>query len=272
MQHSQRGYTLVELIVVIILLGVIGTFTFNYIGFGTRIYADTVGRERITGEGRFAVNRLTIELKNALPRSIRTFDDGRCIEFLPTIASGQYVDIALPSQPPPANQFVAVEPINIGAIASGQHLFVFAENPAQVYAAGSGRRKTIGTPATSVSGLEAGLISFNFVETEVFDTQSTGRRFYITGNPVQWCYNATNGDLVRRAGYDLSSAGTIALLAPSQERMASDLANEVGQVVFNVTPPSLNRNSLVMIDFRFTRPGTGEFLQLAHEVFLPNVP
>ena len=270
MLHSQRGYTLVELIVVIVLLGVIGTFTFNYIGFGTRIYVDTVGRERIIGEGRFAVNRLTIELKNALPRSIRTFDDGRCIEFLPTIASGQYVDIALPSQP--TNQFVAVIPMNSGAIATGQHIFVFAENAAQVYAAGSGRRKTIGTPATSTTGLEPGLVSFSFVETDVFDTQSTGRRFYITENPVQWCYDSTSGDLTRRAGYDLSSAGTVALLASSQERMASDLANQAGQVVFNVTPPTLNRNSLVMIDFRFTRPGTGEFLQLAHEVFLPNVP
>ncbi|RUO19428.1 PilW family protein [Aliidiomarina haloalkalitolerans] len=270
MKASQRGYTLVELITVIILLGVIGTFTFNYIGFGTRIYSDTVGRERITGEGRFAVNRLTIELKNALPRSIQVFDDGRCIEFLPVIASGQYVDIALPSQP--TNQFIVVPPLSSTALSPGQHLFVFAENPAQVYAGTSPRRKTIGTPATTSAGLPAGLFAINFVESEVFETQSTGRRFYVTENPVQWCFDASTGELVRRAGHALTSAGSVAIAAPSQERMATGLANEAGEPVFSVAAPTLNRNSLVIIDFRFTRPGTGEFMQLAHEVFLPNVP
>lgn len=267
---AAKGYTLIELIVVIILLGVIGTFTFNYIAFGTRIYADTVGREQIIGEGRFAVNRLTIELKNAVPRSVQTFNNGQCIEFFPTIASGQYVDIALPSQP--ANDFLAVNPLNSSAIESGNFLFVYAENTGQIYAESSPRRKTLGTPPINTTGVPAGLISFNFVEAPTFETQSTGRRFYISNNPVQWCFDSNTNQLIRRAGYPLSATGAAASGALSIEQMASGLANTELQPVFTVAAPTLNRNSLVMIDFRFTRPGTGEFLQLAHEVFLPNVP
>src|SRR5690554_3175747 len=102
-----RGFTLIELIIVIILLALSGLFVFNYLGFGAQIFRDTTEREQLVAQSRFAVNRLTAELRNAVPRSVRTrgADSQRCLEFMPIIASSQYLGLPRPG-PTASDPFV----------------------------------------------------------------------------------------------------------------------------------------------------------------------
>ncbi|RTE86378.1 MULTISPECIES: PilW family protein [Gammaproteobacteria] len=278
--RSGKGFTLIELIVVIVLLGIVGTFTFSYLGFGARIFSDSVEREQLLSQSRFAVERLSRELKNALPRSIRVSatDNQRCIEFVPILAASSYVQIPLPG-PTSSDDFVGVTPSvpsNVSLV--GGSLYVYATTLNHIYG-NSSRKKNIDT--LSADTPNAGLTTFNYSDSPThFPTESPARRYFVTSTPVSWCMQGTrpNQQLVRFSGYgfNINQPSLATLLGSvSGEVMAAQLDNDLSQSAqypFQVFEATLQRNSLVQFDFRFARDSGNEPLRIQHEVHVPNVP
>ncbi|MNF51930.1 hypothetical protein D3C84_332650 [compost metagenome] len=96
-----RGFTLVELVMVILLLGVMATFTSQFIGIGTQIYGDVSRREQLMSDARFALERLNRELRDAVPGSVRIedeagnpLDQGACLRFWPIATASRYLGSA----------------------------------------------------------------------------------------------------------------------------------------------------------------------------------
>ncbi|WP_429109056.1 PilW family protein [Aeromonas media] len=96
-----RGFTLVELVMVILLLGVMATFTSQFIGIGTQIYGDVSRREQLMSDARFALERLNRELRDAVPGSVRIedeagnpLDQGVCLRFWPIATASRYLGSA----------------------------------------------------------------------------------------------------------------------------------------------------------------------------------
>ncbi|WP_435301738.1 PilW family protein [Aeromonas bestiarum] len=93
-----RGFTLVELVMVILLLGIMATFTSQFIGIGTQIYGDASSREQLMSDARFAMERLNRELRDAVPGSVRVEDgeghlveQGTCLRFWPIVTASRYL-------------------------------------------------------------------------------------------------------------------------------------------------------------------------------------
>ncbi|MBL4899232.1 MAG: type II secretion system protein, partial [Colwellia sp.] len=59
--NNIRGFSLIELIVVIVILGVLATSVSTFISFGTQIYTDAKDREQVVSSARFAIERLNRE-------------------------------------------------------------------------------------------------------------------------------------------------------------------------------------------------------------------
>lgn len=289
MAVHNKGFTLIELVIVIVLLGIVGTFSFQYLGLSAKIFSDTVGRDQLLNQSRFAVERLSRELRNALPRSVRvnSFDQQRCIEFVPIITSSSYVQIPRLGASA-SNRFIAVTPIvEPGQSILNQSLFVYATTAELIYgnslSGDSLRRKTIASIQTNTSN--SGLSEFTFTDTEAsFPTGSPARRFFITEQPVSWCLSNT-GTLDRFTQYgffptqrthnqlvSLVSSQTMAQQLYNDLRPNQDNDFSLNQLPFNVESATLQRNSLVQIDFRFGRSNDSEPLRIQHEVFVPNVP
>lgn len=275
---SIQGFTLIELILVIVLLGIIGSFTFSYLKFGTQIFTQAVEREQLTAQSRFILERLSRELQDSLPRSVRVSSDRRCLEFVPLIAAGRYTELPhlTPSEP-----FIIL-PAQLSSMQlENTYVFVYATQPSFIYGETesiASRRKLITSANYDHNNGRMQLQLAN--NAAYFPTHSPSRRYYVAREAVSWCLS-NQGTLVRFARYgfptfqpsfnDLASPNSSA----QQELMAEHLVVPTGSLVgpFKAVPATLQRSSLVQFDFLFTtKQPHSEPLRILHEVHIPNVP
>jgi len=87
--RAQRGFTLVELVLVMVLVGVVGSLGATFISRSVGMYRSTVVRAELTDQAVVALRRLSRELAAALPNSVRvTLADGRTFVSEPARARG----------------------------------------------------------------------------------------------------------------------------------------------------------------------------------------
>lgn len=262
--HQSKGFTLVELIMVILLLGIVSIATFSYLGFGAQIFRDVTGRDTLTAQSRFAVERLTREVRNALPGSIRVSDNGDCLEYVPIKSASAYLHIPLTDSG--SSSFVAVPPYYQGndnpdpTVFHEHYLFVYANSEPRIYLPNSTQRRRIEQIIEQDNAWR-----FEFTENDPFALQSPARRYYISEGPVSWCVNP-NGILQRIDDYPLHADGPRGLGSPVE--MARGLVN---QNAFEITHFQ-QRHNLVAFRFYFTRRSGAEPLTVYHEVQVTNVP
>ena len=63
--------------------------TTQFVSQGLSIYVDTARRDNLQQQGRFAVERVSRELRNALPGSVRVA--GNCVDFMPVLNASSYL-------------------------------------------------------------------------------------------------------------------------------------------------------------------------------------
>jgi MSHA biogenesis protein MshO len=87
----QRGFTLIELIMVIVLMGVIGGMVSVFMKTPIDAYVSSGRRAALTDTADTVVRRMARDVRKALPNSVRLPTAGNtCFEFIPTINGGRY--------------------------------------------------------------------------------------------------------------------------------------------------------------------------------------
>ncbi len=241
MTLRQLGFSLIELVIVMVLLAVLGIGVSNYITIGTDLYAGVAGRDRIISSARFAIERLNRDLRNALPNSPRLANSDTCLEFIPVIASTSY--LTLPVTPISSNAVSMVEPANF-SFEAGQKAAVYVLDATTAHAGGQ-EIKAINSYA-SAAGDTA---SIGFSGNVSFPQESPGKRIYIIKDSVSYCVT----------GSKLTRNGVI---------MAENIVASGNP--FQVAEPTLSRNAVVKINLKFSRDG--ENLEFNHAIHINNVP
>ena len=92
---NQRGFTLVEMIMVIVIMGIIGGIVAVFLRSPVEGYVASARRAEMTDIADTALRRINRDLRSALPNSVRV--TGTCngtttcyLEFLPTTGGGRY--------------------------------------------------------------------------------------------------------------------------------------------------------------------------------------
>jgi prepilin-type N-terminal cleavage/methylation domain-containing protein len=63
--RDEKGLTFVEIIVVIVIMGILSLFTFQFLGDGIETYLLISGQEDLFSEARLAMDRMTREIRDA---------------------------------------------------------------------------------------------------------------------------------------------------------------------------------------------------------------
>ncbi|NMP31935.1 type II secretion system protein [Thalassotalea sp. M1531] len=98
MSMRAKGFTLIEMVMVIILLGIVSVTVGSMIRMGSQAFVDVSNRDELISSARFSVERLNRELRAALPNSVRLTDANTCIELIPSVASTVYTDAPVPPE------------------------------------------------------------------------------------------------------------------------------------------------------------------------------
>ncbi|MDR7306968.1 type II secretion system protein [Rhodoferax saidenbachensis] len=87
--RTHKGFTLIELVMVIVIMGVIGSMVAVFMRGPIDAYFTSGRRAALTDVADTTVRRMARDIRTALPNSIRT-PNNQCLEFIPTKTGGRY--------------------------------------------------------------------------------------------------------------------------------------------------------------------------------------
>ncbi|ATL97584.1 MSHA biogenesis protein MshO [Aeromonas sp. CA23] len=220
MRGAMRGFTLIELVMVILLLGIMATFTSQFIGIGTQIYGDASSREQLMSDARFAMERLNRELRDAVPGSERIedqngnwLDEGACLRFWPISASSRYLALnRAQSGSTSTLELVMATPASAAnplsqdanAVKAGDLMAVFPVPNSDVdsLTAGCDYGRCVAR-VTEVLAPVSGAQTIRYSSSETLAGLSPGSRVYFASQQVRYC---VAGNRLTRASAAIAAA------------------------------------------------------------------
>jgi MSHA biogenesis protein MshO len=267
MKHrvEERGFTLVELIVVMVITGILGGIVAIFIRAPVQGYVDSARRAEMTDIADTALRRISRDLRLALPNSVRvTLSGGNYyLEFLPTTGGGRY-RVAAPGN---ILDFTAAD--NSFEVLGGAPAFAAADSIV-IYNLGISGASAYDVPATNRAQWSSTAAStINISPSFKFPFDSPGHRFQVIATPVTYvCAPVAggSGQLTRWWGYPIQAAQPQAL--PSGASSAI-LADKVSACSFTYDPV-MQQTGLVTLQLSITE--SGESVNLYSATHVSNLP
>lgn len=278
MACKSRGFTLVEMVTVVIILGILVLGVSSFLIFGTRIFIDSTSVEQVMSQSRFAIERMTRDIRNAVPNSIRVRSSGndwQCIEMMPITSSASY--ILAPVLPlPAANTALVMQASNSAPLTKDQQLLIYPLRPADVYTSANGITGKLFTIKEVTNSALTNATTVEFDKTVQFSEMSPRQRYFGVAGAVSYCFEKVTDELAllnRYAGYGFNNPTTQpspANMGPAV-LMAENIENTIASnEPMAYTPGTLQNNAMVHLNPLFDVQG--QALQYHHQVQVINVP
>ena len=306
---KQTGFSLLELILVIVLLGILASGAGMLITTPIKAYSDQLRRTQLVDQAEMALRQIALDIRRALPNSIRFIDlgaNGWALEMTNTLAGARYRDEK------GGTTFVDEDHILnfseggdtdfnfLGILRSdltedptdlplGQRLVIYNIAPTSFYtdaAATLNYDSGIVTPASST--LELSTLSGGVEDDEQhvkissafkFTQRSPGQRAFLIDGPISYICDTSTGTtrIDRYTSYAFQSnqptnAGLKAMAMPPTEVKTGAVATKVTACSINYDAGTAQRGGIITLGLTLKDDPTGEAITLLHQVHVQNVP
>jgi MSHA biogenesis protein MshO len=277
---TSKGFTLIEMIMVIVITGIIGGMVAVFLKAPIQQYMDVARRADMTDIADTSLRRIGRDLRLALPNSVRvtTVGSNTYLEFLPTTGGGRYRAAAAPSGASAGCGSLAADILDFTAADScfevlGAMPSAVAGNYIVVYNMTANPLDT--NPNAYAGGNRAAYVStagavMNIVS-KLFPFDSPSHRFQVVTTPVTYvCAPVAGGGgtLTRWQGYAIQSVQPTTLPVGGT---SSVLANNVSACTFTYDPNIVaQRSGLVTMNLGITE--SGETVTLYSATHVNNAP
>ncbi len=280
-----QGFTLVELVVAIVLLGIVALMVTTFATGAMQSYLDAERRAELVDGTETAMRRLQRDVRLSLPNSVRVADDGSTVylEFLPVVAGGRYRAELAGRTPAGGCGVGSNDPLMFGAVDAsfstlgpvpdlpadaGTHYVVVYNlgagfSNADAYASGASTGGNKARHSKSATGPCESVLAF---ERHVFTLASPSNRFHLVGRPITYACDLRRGQLLRYAGYDIEAVQPM----PPRGTPALVLDGISGCTI--AYDPDAVSQRIGVVSITLERSAGGEAVRLYQDVRVDNAP
>jgi len=238
---SNNGFTLVELIITIVLLGIVSLLGIGLISTIFIGYSDTVTKEYLYNEAKFIIERIDRELRNSIPNTVRVHNSNTAIQFALFSDASYYERLSDRKK---------IKLTESGILDEGDNLSIYNTNPNQFY--NLIRVYSVVDNSTDNVTLNKNISRYSpYNRFFIIETPVT---IYKSGNYLKRCFN-----------YEIDN---------NETGIDAGVCNILGSFIDNITltytPGNRWRNGLVNIDLTLKKNDVT--INQTHQVNIRNVP
>jgi len=274
-KHKQGGFTLIEMITVIVLLGIIAGILTPFIAKAMQAYTHSKARAMLVAKGRLALERLSREVHQAVPNSLSVLAAGSGIEFVRSRAGGRYVErfddfgsefSSMNSRFRKNANLTGLYIVGTGLSFSANDVLVIGNTSPADLQAGNTAAAISGIAATTLAtdGTSAGqVLSFTGQQ---FTMESPGKHFSIVDQTVEVGLSGSNLRWFTATGLtNYDGAVNWSASDPS-------LSDGVSAVTFAYAPGTPQSTGVLRVDLLIADASTGQTIRLYREIHVRNTP
>jgi len=280
-RRTGSGFSLIELVIVITILGIVAAMVSRIVVAPVRGYMDSSRRARLVGAADTALKRVTREIRLGLPNSVRVAVSGQAIEFLRIRTGGRYraegpgdaLDFSLAGDTfdvigplPDAASIVANAGAGVGDCVNGVTDCLVVYNTGQ-----PGADAYAGDNVAAIRAASAGAIEF--IRATPFPLRSPSGRFYVVDTPVTYLCDAGAGTVRRYHDYAVTAAHTAVDTAAELNAagaVSELLIDGVSACAFTYAAGTATRGGLATLSLSLAE--SGEAVSLLQQVHVSNLP
>lgn len=274
---KQRGFTLIEAVMVVALTGIVGAMVAVFIRQPINAYVDMARRGELSDAADGTLRRVARELQSALPGSVRVNAAGTYLEFIPVRAAGRYRAALSSAGTGDRLDFSSNADASFDVL--GPAVSAAAGDQLVVYNLGLiGADAYAGTSRRALTSFGGALTNLSYtVGGAQFPYASPASRFFIVNRPVSYvCAPVAGGGgtLRRYANYAIQAAQPAnAAAAPLSGLSGANnalLTGSVAACAFTYNASASTRNAVVTLRLTLTRGG--ESISLLSQAHVENSP
>lgn len=270
MKKRTAGFTLVELIMVMVIVGVVAGLAIVFVGPAFRHYATAQKRASLTHLADGALRRIVTEVHTAVPNSLRLLNG--CLEMVPTSSGGRYrtapdpttglgddLDTTMPDQ-----SFDTMTPWTTVPAAGSDWVVVGNVNGDDVYTGASRARIQDTIVAPVPAGVVAPVGHVNLTAAAQFPFGYTDGRFVVVPDSEQAVTYACEGvgtangtgtgTLVRISRYGFLGAQQCPLATTPATTVRAIVATKVSRcnILYNPAQSAVAQSGFVQLQLTLT--------------------